>query len=326
VDKGRLEALLAPVRVPQDPRVLVSSETADDAGVVKLRDDLALVQTVDFFPPMVDDPAWFGRIGAANSLSDVYAMGGVPVASVCVYALPDKVPDGVPAAILQGAVEKCVEAGAPLVGGHTVKDTEIKFGLAVTGTVHPDAIVSNASARAGDVLVLTKPLGSGFLCTALKGGRLSAEEELHVMEVMATLNKAAAEAMVEVGVHAATDLTGFGLIGHAIGMANASGVTMRIDAAAVPWMDNLATYATSKFMCGGLRKNMEYAVDHVAWKGGTAMQRDVIADPQTSGGLFISVAAEKADALVAALEIRGVATRAVVGEVVARGDHAVEVI
>jgi len=317
---------LAPVRVPQDPRVLASSETADDAGVVRLRDDLALVQTVDFFPPMVDDPVWFGRIGAANSLSDVYAMGGTPVAAVCVYALPDKVPEGAPAAILQGAVETCVEAGAPLVGGHTVRDTEIKFGLAVSGTVHPDHIVSNASARAGDVLILTKPLGSGFLCTALKAGRLSEREEQHVMEVMATLNKAAAEAMVEVGVNSATDLTGFGLLGHAIGMAEASGVTMQIDAAAVPWMESLEKFATSKFMCGGLKKNMAYARDHVAWRGGTPMQRDVLADPQTSGGLFISVAAEKADALLAALAQRGVATRAVVGEVLARGEPAVVVV
>ncbi len=326
MDKGRLEALLAPVRVPQDPRVLVSSATADDAGVVQIRDDLALVQTVDFFPPMVNDPTWFGRVGAANSISDIYAMGGVPVAAVCVYSLPEDVPDGAPAAILQGAVEKCVEADAPLVGGHTVKDTEIKFGLAVTGTVHPDKIVSNASAQAGDVLVLTKPLGSGYLCTALKGGRLTEGEELHVMQIMAELNRAAAEAMVEVGVNSATDLTGFGLIGHALGMADASGVTMRIDAAKVPWMENLEQHATLKNTCGGLNKNMEYARERVLWTGGTEMQQAVLADPQTSGGLFISVAAEKADALLASLEAKGVETRAVLGEVVERADKAVEVL
>jgi len=326
VDKGRLEALLAPVRVPDDPRVLVSSATADDAGVVWVRDDLALVQTVDFFPPMVDDPTWFGRIGAANSISDVYAMGGVPISAVCVFSLPANVPEGAPAAILQGAVDKCVEAGAPLVGGHTVKDTEIKFGLAVTGTIHPEKIVSNAGARVGDVLVLTKPLGSGFLCTALKGGRLTDDEALHVMEIMATLNRGAAEAMVEVGVSAATDLTGFGLIGHALGMASASGVTMRIDASKVPWMDNLEKHATPKNTCGGLNTNMGYAKERVAWTGGTDLQRSVLADPQTSGGLFISVPAARVGALLASLESKGVRTRAVVGEVVARGEMAVEVL
>ena len=326
MDKGRLEALLAPVRVPHDPRVLVNSSTADDAGVVLIREDLALVQTVDFFPPMVDDPSWFGRIGAANSISDVYAMGGTPVSAVCVFSLPADVPEGAAAAILQGAVDKCVEAGAPLVGGHTVKDTEIKFGLAVTGTIHPDKIVSNAGAKVGDVLVLTKPLGSGYLCTALKGGRLTEEEALHVMEIMATLNRGAAEAMVEVGVNAATDLTGFGLIGHALGMASASGVTMRIHAAAAPWMENLEKHATPKNTCGGLNTNMGYAKERVLWTGGTDMQRAVLADPQTSGGLFISVPAERADALLAALRTRGVETRAVVGEVVARGEKAVEVL
>ncbi len=326
MDKGRLEALLAPVRVPHHPNVLVSSDTADDAGVVRLTDDLALVTTVDFFPPMVDDPTWFGRVGAANSLSDVYAMGGTPVAAVCVYALPDTLPDGVPAAILQGAVEKCVEAGAPIVGGHTVRDTEIKFGLAVSGTVHPDKIVSNANAQVGDVLILTKPLGSGYLCTALKGGRLSDEEELHVMEVMATLNKAGAEAMIEVGVNSATDLTGFGLLGHAIGMANASGVSMRIDTANLPLMEGVERHATPQNTSGGLNKNMDYAKDHVVWTGGNELQRGVIADPQTSGGLFISVAADRADALIAALDARGVGCHPVVGEVVAQGDKAVEVV
>ena len=314
------------MRVPDDPRVLVSSATADDAGVIQIRDDLALVQTVDFFPPMVDDPTWFGRVGAANSISDVYAMGGVPVSAVCVYSLPADVPDGAPAAILQGAVDKCAEADTALVGGHTVKDVEIKFGLAVTGTVHPQKIVSNANAQVGDVIVLTKPLGSGFLCTALKGGRLSDDETLHVMEIMATLNRGAAEAMVEVGVNSATDLTGFGLIGHALSMAEASGVTMRIEAAKVPWMDNLEEHATPKNTCGGLNTNMRYAQERVTWTGGTELQRAVLADPQTSGGLFISVAADRVDALLAALEARGVETRAVIGEVVERADKVVEVI
>ena len=327
MDKGRLEALLAPVRVPPHPSVLVSSDTADDAGVVKIRDDLALVQTVDFFPPMVDDPTWFGRIGAANSLSDVYAMGGTPVASVCVFSLPPGVPEDAPAKILQGAADTCHLAGAPLVGGHTVKDTEIKFGLAVTGTVHPDKIVSNAGARPGDVLVLTKPLGSGYLCTAIKRDALTEAETLRVMEVMAALNKEAAEAMVEVGVHAATDLTGFGLIGHACGVADASGVTLRIRAADAPWIEGLGAHISAANTCGGLNRNREYAETHVRWMGGTPDQQSVLCDPQTSGGLFISVARDRLDALLAALEVRGVACRAVVGEVLARdGRTSVEVV
>jgi selenide,water dikinase len=317
---------MAPVRLPPHPAVLVSSETADDAGVVKVRDDLALVQTVDFFPPMVDDPTWFGRIGAANSLSDVYAMGGVPVSAVCVYALPPELPDWVPSAILNGAVGKLAEANTPLVGGHTVKDTEIKFGLAVTGTVHPDRIVTNAGARVGDAIVLTKPLGSGYLCTAIKGGRLGDDEALRVMEVMATLNHGAASAMTEVGVHGATDLTGFGLVGHAAGMADASGVTLRVEAARVPWIAGLEAHITPENRCGGLEKNLGYAEHSVAWKGGTEDQHSVLADPQTSGGLFIAVAADRLDALLAALERQGVATRAVIGEVIRRGEAAVEVV
>lgn len=315
------------MRVPSHDHVLVSSDTADDAGVVQIRPDLALVQTVDFFPPMVDDPMWFGRVGAANSLSDVYAMGGEPVSCVCVYALPNNVPDGVPAAILQGAVEKCEEAGAPLIGGHTVVDTEIKFGLAVTGTVHPDKVVANAGARPGDKLVLTKPIGSGYLCTAIKRGTLPADETLRVMEVMAELNKAAAVAMVEVGVNAGTDLTGFGLVGHSCGMADASGVTLRLEAAAIPWIEGLEAHMTPENTCGGLTRNLAYAEKHVAWRGGSELQRAAMGDPQTSGGLFLSVPGEKLDALLAALAQQGVGCRAVIGEVIARdGDTSVEVV
>ena len=318
--------MLAPVRLPDNPNVLVSSKTADDAGVVRLRDDLALVKTVDFFPPMVDDPTWFGRVGAANSISDIYAMGATPVAAVAVYALPPNLPEHVPAAIMNGAIEKLTEADTPLIGGHTVKDTEIKFGLAVTGTIHPDKIVENSKAKAGDKLVLTKPLGSGFLCTAIKAGALPDDLTLRVMEVMGELNRAAGEAMVEVGANAATDMTGFGVLGHALGMADASGTTVRLVAADAPWIEGLEAFATSKFTCGGLKKNLAYAQERVDWQGGTELQRSVLADPQTSGGMLISIAGDRLDALLAALEKRGVQTRAVVGEVVPRGDHLVEVV
>jgi selenide, water dikinase len=326
VDKGRLAALLAPVRVPHDPRVLVGTSTSDDAGVVRLSPDLALVQTVDFFPPMVDDPRWFGRVAAANSISDVYAMGGTPIAAVSLLAIPDDLPDGVVPEILNGAVDVCEEAGCAFVGGHTIADKEVKFGLCVTGTIHPDRVATNATARPGDRLVLTKPLGNGFLNTAIKRGTLPADQALRVMELMATLNRAAAEAMNEVGPHAATDVTGFGLLGHGIGMADASKVTIRIVASEVPWIDGLAEHLTSKNTCGGLNRNMAYAKGRVRFTGGTAEQHQVLADPQTSGGMLISVAAAKLPALLAALERRGVVTRAVIGEVLPRQDVAIEVV
>lgn len=330
MDKARLSALLASVRVPHDPRVLVGTSTSDDAGVVRLSADLALVQTVDFFPPMVDDPEAFGRVAAANSLSDVYAMGGTPVSAVSILALPEALPPEAASGILNGAIATCQEAGCSFVGGHTVNDREVKFGLCVTGTVHPDHVATNAGSRVGDRLVLTKPLGSGYLNTAAKRGALPAALEQEVTRLMASLNRAAAEAMVEVGiapggVHAATDVTGFGLLGHALGMAEGSGTTLRIEAAAVPWIPGLQDWLGRKYACGGLTRNMEYAQERVRWTGGSEAQRAVLADPQTSGGLLVSVAPARLDALLAALERRGVATRAVVGEVVARGTHALEV-
>jgi selenium donor protein len=317
---------LAAVRLPFDARVLVGTDTSDDAGVVRVSDDLAVVQTVDFFPPMVDDPRWFGRVGAANSISDVYAMGGTPLCAVSLFALPPELPAWAGAEILNGAVEKLGEAGAALVGGHTVNDKELKFGLCVIGTIRPDQVVTNAGAKVGDVLVLTKPVGSGFLCTALKRGVLSEAEELRVMEVMASLNRDAAAAMVEVGVSAATDVTGFGILGHGIGMADAAGVTFRVRAGDVPWIEGLERHVSPQNTCGGLKKNQGYGETRVAWRGGTEDQRAVIADPQTSGGMLISVPADRLPTLLAALERRGVSTRAVIGEVVARGEHAMEVV
>jgi len=307
--------------------VLVGTATSDDAGVVSLTADIALVQTVDFFPPMVDDPVWFGRVAAANSLSDVWAMGGTPHSCVDVLALPDDVPTWVPGDILNGAVEKVTEAGAVLVGGHTIVDKELKFGLAVTGTIHPDRIVTNAGAKVGDVLVLTKPIGSGFLCTAIKREALPDAEALAVMTWMATLNRAASEAMVETGVHAATDITGFGVLGHACGMADGAGLTLRLRARALPRMDGLEGHMTRKNTCGGLKRNLAYGERHVGWGPDvTEEDRLVVADPQTSGGLLIAVAPGRLSTLLAALERRGVATRAVVGEVVALGDRSLEIV
>lgn len=329
MDKATLASYLQPVRLPPDPRVLVGTATSDDAGVVRLTPDLALVQTVDFFPPMVDDAGWFGRITAANALSDVYAMGGTPHSCVDVLALPDDVPPWIPGEILNGAIEKVVEAGAVLVGGHTITDKELKFGLSVTGTVHPDRIVTNAGARAGDVLVLTKPLGSGFLCTALKKEALSDAEALALMEVMATLNRAAGEAMVETGVHAATDITGFGMLGHACGMADGAGLTFRLRARSLPRMEALDATRIRKYVCGGLKRNLAYGAGTSRVRFAADVSDDdkaVVADPQTSGGLLIAVAPDRLATLLAALERRGVATRAVVGEVLPRSDATLEVV
>src|SRR5262245_22426153 len=276
---------------------------------------------------MVDDPTWFGRIAAANSLADVGAMGGTAHSCTDVLALPADIPTHVPAEILNAAVEKVTEGGAVLVGGHTITDKELKFGLAVTGTIHPDRIVTNAGARPGDVLVLTKPLGTGYLCTALKGERLTDDETLAVMEIMATLNRDASEAMVEVGVHSATDVTGFGLVGHAIGMADGANVTLRLRAADLPRIPGVERHMTTKDVCGGLRKNLGYADGRVTWGPGvTDEQRGIAADPQTSGGLLIAVPAPRLMALLEALSRRNVKTRAVIGDVVPRRATPLEVV
>jgi len=320
---------MKPVRLPSDPRVLVSIGTSDDAGVVRLRDDLAIVQTVDFFPPMVDDPTWFGRIGAANSLSDIWAMGGTPLCAVDMLALPDDIPSYVPGQILNGAVEKVVEAGAALVGGHTIVDKGLKFGLAVTGTVHPDRIVTNAAAKAGDVLVLTKPLGLGYVATAIKREAITEEESLPALEIMATLNKAAGEAMVEAGVRAATDVTGFGLLGHACGMADAANVTFRFRARDLPRLPGIEKFQTKKNECGGLKKNLAYGGSdgHARYGPGVSeADQGLFADPQTSGGLLMCIPSDRLPDLLRGLERRGVTTRAVIGEVVARSGASVEVL
>jgi selenide,water dikinase len=289
--------------------------------VVRVRDDLAIVQTVDFFPPMVDDPVWFGRIGAANALSDIWAMGGTPLSCVDMLALPNDLPAYVPAQILGGAIEKTTEAGAALVGGHTIVDRGLKFGLSVTGTVHPDRVVTNAAARAGDALVLTKPLGLGFACTAIRREAISEEDALVAMEVMATLNKEAGEAMVAAGVRSATDVTGFGLLGHAASMAAASGVTFHLRARDLPRLPGLERYLTRKNVCGGLKTNQAYGASdgHVRYEAGVSEDdRALVADPQTSGGLLLCVPGDRLGDLLRDLERRGVATRAVVGEAVAR--------
>jgi selenide,water dikinase len=299
-----------------NPDLLVGLETSDDAGVYRLNDELALVQTVDFFTPIVDDPYSFGRIAAANAISDIYAMGGTPLTALNIVAFPISALDkGILADILRGALDKVHEAGATLVGGHSIDDKEPKFGLAVTGLVHPGRVWTNAGAKPGDKLILTKPIGVGILTTSLKNGRLSEEEIARVTEVMATLNKTAAETARRFGVHACTDVTGFGLLGHAAEMAKASGVGLRIEAARVPVLSRVRELAEQGFVPGGTKNNFAHLQDTVDYPEGMAqIDRWILCDAVTSGGLLIAVAPEEADALLGALLDAGVAHASLIGE------------
>ncbi len=293
----------------------------------KLRDDLAIVQTVDFFPPLVDDPFAFGQISAANSLSDVYAMGGIPVSCLNIVGFPDdKLPIEILIEILRGGSAKVTEAGAVIAGGHSVRDAEIKYGLAVTGTVHPDQIIANNGAKAGDKLVLTKPIGSGNLTTAYKMKKLSEDGLQECIAVMSELNRAAAEAMTTVGVNSATDITGFGLLGHAGEMASASNVTITLEAAAVPLMDEVMHFAKKKIFTRAVESNLASLADKLDRGKVEEMLTRVLAEAQTSGGLLISVPAERADNLVSQLKERGTRCASIIGEASVRSDRTIVLI
>ncbi len=304
---------------PSDPNLLLGIGTDDDAAIYRLNDEMALVQTVDVFTPIVDDPYTFGQIAAANALSDVYAKGGRPLLALNIAGFPRKLPLDILAEILRGGAEKAGEAAVLIVGGHTIDDPEPKYGLAVTGLVHPKKFVSNADARPGDVLYLTKPLGIGVITTGIKQEKTPPEVAAEAIRVMNTLNRAASEAMQEVGVHAATDITGFGLLGHLHEMVAASGVGARISARAVPVLGGAPELAGAGAIAGGTTRNLEWLADKVRWApaiDGTT--RILLADAQTSGGLLIAVAPERAQTLEEALRVRGVATVARIGQVVLR--------
>ena len=311
-----LAQVLRDLPAPGDPNVLVGTATSDDAGVYRLSDDLALVQTVDFFTPIVDDPETFGRIAAANSLSDIYAMGATPLFAVAVDAFPESgLPLSVLHAMLRGGVEKAREAGINIIGGHTVKDPEPKYGLAVTGKVHPQRVVRNSTGEAGDMLVLTKPLGTGILTTARRRDVIEEAELEEVIASMQTLNRAAADARLAVGVHAATDVTGFGLMGHLNEMTRGSGRGALVDAAAVPLFDMAVDLAERDCAPSGTKANLALALRsgvRFAESIPTSL-RLVLCDAQTSGGLLIAVSEERAEALLDALAAGGVAEAAVIG-------------
>ncbi|MBB6672675.1 selenide, water dikinase SelD [Cohnella nanjingensis] len=296
-----------------NPDLLVGLETSDDAGVYRLTDELAMVQTVDFFTPIVDDPYAFGQIAAANAISDIYAMGGKPLTVLNIVAFPIATLDKrILADILRGAADKVAEAGATLVGGHSIDDREPKFGLAVTGIVHPDKIRTNAGAKPGDRLILTKPIGVGILTTSIKKDELSPEEIRMATEVMAALNKRAAETMASYDVHACTDVTGFGLIGHALEMAKGSGVGIRLRERDVPILPRVRELAERGFVPGGTKNNYNHVKDDVAFAETLdETSRLILCDAVTSGGLLIAVEAGQADALLRDLREAGVDARAI---------------
>lgn len=276
-----------------DPNVLVGTSTADDAGVYRMSDTLALVQTVDFFTPIVDDPYTFGAIAAANALSDVYAMGAIPVSALAIACFPDELDTSILAAILRGGSEKAREAGINIIGGHTVKDEEPKYGLSVTGVVHPDRVIRNSTARSGDALYLTKPLGTGILTTARRKDAIDDDAMAVAVASMATLNRAAAEAMLRCETHAATDVTGFGFVGHLCEMLDGAQSGAEISASAVPVFPGALDLARAGIVPGGTRANLQQALRaHVAFDATIdEATRLVLCDAQTSGGLLIAIAA-----------------------------------
>ena len=308
--------MLADLPPLEDPNVLVGTGTRDDAAVYRLSEDIALVQTVDIITPIVDDPYVFGQVAAANALSDVYAMGARPLCALSFVGFStDRLPLSDMVLILKGGIDKAREAGIEIVGGHSIDDNEPKYGLCVTGVVHPERICRNSTARAGDVLFLTKPLGSGILTTALKKKRLDPSTTEGLVAVMSRLNGAASEAMLAVGVDACTDVTGFGLLGHLLSVVQASGLCARIWLSRVPVMEAVRTMAQEGFCPAGTRRNLAFCSPHVEWGDDIdEIDKTILADAQTSGGLLIAVQASRADDLKRALRERGVPTYAPIGE------------
>ena len=327
-----LDSILRRLPRPTDPNVLVGFDTNDDAGVYLLGEGLALVQTVDFFTPIVDDPHTFGQIAAANALSDVYAMGGKPVSALSIVGFPDKGEPAILEQIIRGGLSKMSEAKCSVIGGHSIRNDDIQFGYAVTGVINPHRVWRNVDARAGDVLLLTKAIGTGILSTALKKEHVGLVALQAAVASMTELNRAASEALQELEekagptrpVHAVTDVTGFGLLGHAREMAlgdparGIEAVSLEIDHSAIPYLPGAVEAAREGFLPGGLKNNRDFIGDCVGFAEGVPQEyRDLLFDPQTSGGLLISVAPESADAAVSALDRHSVSARRV-GRVVAK--------
>jgi len=309
-----------------DPNVLVGFDTADDAGVYKISSELALVQTVDFFTPIVDDPYTFGQIAATNSLSDVYAMGGRPMSALAMVCFPEKADLEILGQILAGGLSKMMEAKCTVIGGHSVRDPEIKFGYAITGSIHPERVLTNANAQVLDSLILTKSLGTGVISTAIKKGEAKPAWIDAAVKSMTTLNMAGIEAAKDFRVHSATDITGFGLIGHLREMAMGSKVSIRLHAGSVPWLEGALDCVRAGFVPGGLKANREFAECAVGYESDIPEEiKTMLFDPQTAGGLLLSVAAEDARPLLDKLLDTGVPA-ALIGEVLPTGKPLIQVV
>jgi selenide, water dikinase len=328
-----LDSVLKRLPRPADPNLLVGFETSDDAGVYRLTEEIALVQTVDFLTPIADDPRLYGQIAAANSLSDVYAMGGRPVSALSVLGFPPSGGPDVLEDILRGGLEKMTEANCTIVGGHSIRDDELKFGYAVAGLIHPSRIWRNVGARVDDLLILTKPLGTGVISTALKQGRAEPSWVDAAMACMIRLNRDAAEALRELnaasandtGVHAVTDITGFGLLGHAREMAIGSGISMEIEYVRIAYLSGAVEAARGKFFSGGLQNNRDFLEGCIEFAASVPEEfRALLVDPQTSGGLLAAIAPKVADAAMSALERRGIPAR-VIGKIVAQRSPLIEI-
>jgi selenide,water dikinase len=316
------------LKLGSDPNLLVGIATGDDAGVYRLSDDLAIVNTVDFFTPVVDDPYTYGQIAAANALSDVYAMGGTPRTALNIVCWPQTgLPREMLAEILRGGTDKAAEAGVVVVGGHSVADEEVKYGMAITGVIDPRRIIRNVGARAGDVLLLTKPLGTGVLMTAFKRDQLPVDQYDIAVRTMAELNAASASAMLKYDVHAATDITGFGLCGHASQMAEGSGVTLAIEESDLPILPGAIDLCRAGMIPGGGNRNRDYYAPrvHIADEIGEEMAY-LVFDPQTSGGLLISLSEDDATKLLGDLQQLGNRDAAIIGRVRPAADFLIEIV
>ena len=302
VGAGVLAQLLDGIKVHSDPDLLVGFDKSDDASVYKVSDDLALVQTVDFFPPIADDPYLFGQIAATNALSDVYAMGGEPKLCLNIMAIPADMPKEAVHDLLRGGYDKVYEAGALITGGHSILDEEPKYGLAVTGFVHPDKVLTNSGAKPGDVLLFTKPIGIGVLTTAAKADMASAESMALAHKLMTTLNKSARDAMVKYRVHACTDVTGFGLLGHTLEMAQGSEAEVELDVASIDLIPEAVELARMGILPEGMYRNRAFAEESVDAGTIELCKQDMLYDPQTAGGLLMAVDPADADALYAELQ------------------------
>jgi len=323
-----LDAVLGKLARQHDPNVLVGFDTADDAGVYQLTPEQALVQTVDFFTPIVDDPYTFGQIAATNSLSDVYAMGGKPLTALAMVCFPEKGDFDVLERILAGGLSKMIEAGCTVVGGHSIRDPEIKFGYSVTGTVHPKHVLANVGAKPGDKLIFTKAIGTGVISTAIKKGQARQEWIDAATASMTTLNKKSADVVIagSYAIHAMTDITGFGLIGHAREMALGSNVSLRLFASQVPLLEGALDCVRAGFVPGGLKANREFAECLVSYEDQVPEEiRTLLYDPQTAGGLLIAVAANDCDSLLRALQQAQVPA-GLIGEVLEARKPTIEIV